>query len=87
MLRCAGRRDVAGANHRPADRPGIVSFELENPVEKLGWFSSSAAVFALRSFCRRIIQVPREATDAEREELRKAALKSELRSHFRRLVP
>ena len=49
----AGRRDVAGATDRFHRGAGVVSFGLENPLEKLGSFSNSAAVFPLRSDLRK----------------------------------
>ena len=49
----AGRRDVAGAIDRVAHRAVVVSFELENPLEKLGSVSNSAAFFPLRNDLRK----------------------------------
>ena len=53
--------------------------ELENPRQKLGPVSNSAAVLALRSMRGQADPRAADATDAEREELRQQ-LEAELRA-------
>ena len=43
-LRRAGRRHVAGATDRAADRPGLLSLELEESAQELGPFSNPPAL-------------------------------------------
>ena len=68
-----------GAIDRPAACAGVVSFELENPVKSWDRFQIPLPFARCEITVGRVMRVPREATDAERESLRQQ-LEAELRA-------